>query len=176
MMKALTIKQPWAWAILRAGKNVENRTWGTVYRGPLLIHSSLKIDEDALADPRIRAAWLRVTGLPAPSRIIPGPGPTRLGHEVSLHGDPELGVAAGLATLVDVHPCGETCADVYCGPWGEVDYGTWHWILEDPQQLPAPIPVKGRLGLWTVDPALAARVLADVALPRASHPSVPAGQ
>lgn len=39
-MKALSIKQPWAWAILAAGKDVENRTWRTTYRGPLAIHAS----------------------------------------------------------------------------------------------------------------------------------------
>jgi hypothetical protein len=39
-MKALSVKQPWAWAILQGGKDVENRTWPTSYRGPLLIHAA----------------------------------------------------------------------------------------------------------------------------------------
>jgi hypothetical protein len=26
-MKALSIKQPWVWAILNVGKDIENRTW-----------------------------------------------------------------------------------------------------------------------------------------------------
>jgi hypothetical protein len=38
-MKALSIRQPWAWAILHAGKDVENRDWRTDYRGPVLIHA-----------------------------------------------------------------------------------------------------------------------------------------
>jgi hypothetical protein len=38
-MKALTICQPWAHAILHLGKTVENRTWATAYRGPLVIHA-----------------------------------------------------------------------------------------------------------------------------------------
>ena len=38
-MYALSIHQPWAWAILNVGKNVENRRWRTRYRGPLLIHA-----------------------------------------------------------------------------------------------------------------------------------------
>jgi ASCH domain-containing protein len=42
-MKALTIHQPWAWAILNCGKTVENRSWATSYRGPLLIHAGRKI-------------------------------------------------------------------------------------------------------------------------------------
>ena len=28
-MKAISIHQPWAWAIFHAGKNFENRTWTT---------------------------------------------------------------------------------------------------------------------------------------------------
>lgn len=38
-MKALSVKQPWAWAIIHAGKDIEKRTWRTDYRGPLLIHA-----------------------------------------------------------------------------------------------------------------------------------------
>lgn len=43
-MKAISIQQPWAWAILNAGKNVENRTWSHNYRGPILIHTGKKFD------------------------------------------------------------------------------------------------------------------------------------
>jgi hypothetical protein len=39
-MKALTIKQPWVYAIFREGKDIENRTWQTSYRGWLAIHSA----------------------------------------------------------------------------------------------------------------------------------------
>lgn len=45
-MKALSIRQPWAWAILHAGKQVENRSWPTAYRGPILIHASKTYDRD----------------------------------------------------------------------------------------------------------------------------------
>ncbi len=38
-MKALSIRQPWAELIVRGAKDVENRTWTTQYRGPLLIHA-----------------------------------------------------------------------------------------------------------------------------------------
>jgi hypothetical protein len=43
-MKALSIQQPWAWAILHAGKDMENRSWRTTFRGTFLIHASKKID------------------------------------------------------------------------------------------------------------------------------------
>lgn len=38
-MKALSILQPWAWLIVNGYKPVENRTWATKFRGPLLIHA-----------------------------------------------------------------------------------------------------------------------------------------
>lgn len=37
---AISIRQPWAWAILHAGKDVENRTWSTSFRGPVCIHAA----------------------------------------------------------------------------------------------------------------------------------------
>lgn len=41
---ALSIQQPWAWLIVNGLKDVENRTWKTNYRGPLLIHAGKKVD------------------------------------------------------------------------------------------------------------------------------------
>jgi hypothetical protein len=43
-VKALTIRQPWAWATIYGGKDVENRRWRTAYRGPLLIHAGKNAD------------------------------------------------------------------------------------------------------------------------------------
>ncbi len=45
-MKALSIRQPWIWAMLHAGKDVENRSWPTEYRGPIYLHASKVLDID----------------------------------------------------------------------------------------------------------------------------------
>ena len=45
-MKALSIMQPWAWLIVNGWKDLENRTWQTNYRGPLLIHASKVFDHE----------------------------------------------------------------------------------------------------------------------------------
>jgi hypothetical protein len=42
LMKALSIKQPWANMIASGEKTIETRTWATDYRGDLLIVSSRK--------------------------------------------------------------------------------------------------------------------------------------
>jgi hypothetical protein len=47
-LKALTVKQPWAWAILFAGKDIENRSWSTSYRGPLVIHAGASMHDGSL--------------------------------------------------------------------------------------------------------------------------------
>lgn len=39
-MLAISIRQPWAWMILHAGKDIENRTWPTKVRGRVLIHAA----------------------------------------------------------------------------------------------------------------------------------------
>jgi hypothetical protein len=39
-MKALSVKQPWAWAIMHGGKDVENRPKLTHLRQPIAIHAS----------------------------------------------------------------------------------------------------------------------------------------
>jgi hypothetical protein len=46
-MKIISIRQPWASLIFLAGdpKDVENRTWPTRYRGPVLIHASQRADD-----------------------------------------------------------------------------------------------------------------------------------
>lgn len=40
---AISIRQPWAWLIIHGGKDVENRTWPTKFRGPVLIHAAQKM-------------------------------------------------------------------------------------------------------------------------------------
>ena len=54
-VKVLSVKNPFAYWILQGGKDVENRTWTTDYRGRLYIHVSgdtlpFLIDEPNLTD------------------------------------------------------------------------------------------------------------------------------
>lgn len=46
-MRCLSIRQPWASLIIAGHKKIENRTWATPYRGPLLIHASQRVDPEA---------------------------------------------------------------------------------------------------------------------------------
>lgn len=60
-IRILSIRQPWAYWIIHRGKDVENRTWSTKYRGPLLIHAGQSFDRTALD-------WMITAGL-APDSI-----------------------------------------------------------------------------------------------------------
>jgi hypothetical protein len=45
-MKAISIRQPWAWLITNQGKDVENRTWPTNFRGWVLLHAGIGTDTE----------------------------------------------------------------------------------------------------------------------------------
>jgi hypothetical protein len=54
---ALSIRQPWAWAIIHAGKDIENRTWqavnyGLKRRGRIAIHASKGLGKQEYEDAR----------------------------------------------------------------------------------------------------------------------------
>ena len=39
-MRCLAVRQPWAWALVAGAKDIENRSWSTDYRGPIIIQVS----------------------------------------------------------------------------------------------------------------------------------------
>jgi len=45
-LKALSVRQPWAWLLAHGHKNIENRVWPTKYTGDFLIHAGKKMEED----------------------------------------------------------------------------------------------------------------------------------
>lgn len=93
VMKALSVRQPWAWAIVQGFKKVENRSRRTKHRGPLLIHASLNFDKKGLE--YIRSHM----GIPVPDHF-------------------DCGGIVGMVKLVDVvteHP-----SDFFFGPYGYV--------------------------------------------------------
>jgi hypothetical protein len=69
-----------------------------------------------------------------------------------------------VATLASCH---QATTPRCCAPWGFPD--TWHWVLEDVQALPhPPRPVRGQLGLWTVDDDVLAAIQRQIDLERTS--------
>ena len=57
-MQLLSVRQPWAWAIARGRKRVENRNWAPSYRGPVAIYASMRVDLHAAESPLLWfAGW-----------------------------------------------------------------------------------------------------------------------
>lgn len=105
-MKALAIKQPWAWLIIHGGKDVENRTWHTKLRGRFLVHASKGCTKDEYAHAYRFALALGIR-------------PPRLE-------DLERGGIIGSVELVD-------SVDTSASPWYMGDKA---FILRDPIALP----------------------------------------
>ena len=54
-LRALTVRQPWAWAIFHAGKDIENRSWRNKYSiGTIAIHASGNADSIDALPARVR--------------------------------------------------------------------------------------------------------------------------
>jgi hypothetical protein len=45
-IKALSLRQPWAYAVIYLNKRLENRSWNTKFRGSFLIHAALGATKD----------------------------------------------------------------------------------------------------------------------------------
>jgi ASCH domain len=133
---ALSVRQPWAALLLDGRKPVENRTWSTRHRGPLVIHAGHTPDRDAAPVLRHRFGITTV------------------------HRADERGYL-GVVELVDVHHSG-TCRD-RCSRWAAP--GHWHWMLTRPRRLATPLPGPGRLGLYPPPPDITGRLHAAGLLP-----------
>ena len=120
-MKALSIRQPWAWLILHGGKDIENRDWPTKVLGPVLIHASKGMTRDEYEDAK----------------------------DCYDHGDigPDLPPfealeRGGIVGQVEI----TGCVDESYSPWF---FGKFGFTLSNPKPLPFR-PWKGMLGFFEV--------------------------
>lgn len=134
-MLALSIRQPWASLIMKAGKDIENRCWPTKVRGRVLVHAAKGMTrtehEDAI-DFAVRAI-----------RATPRGGVTtrtvtlrELGFDFDML---ERGGIIGSVEIVD-------CVTDSDSPWFMGEHG---FVLRDPRPIPF-TPWKGQLGFFDV--------------------------
>lgn len=144
-MRAITVRQPWAWAILAGGKAIENRSQRWSYRGPLAIHAGKAWSQRGANSPLVREAFRAYDGGYTGSGL-----PEWLFAAAAEDGNIAAGrgVLLGVVDLVDAH-----ISDGCCAPWGEAAPSTggpvWHLVLERPRLLAEPIPCRGAQGLWS---------------------------
>lgn len=124
-MPALSIQQPWAWLIIHAGKDIENRSWRTNFRGRILVHAGKSLDSQSLDE----VGQIIHDGQIIPENLKPLP----LAHELE---------CGGVVGSVDIVDCVTTSASPwFCGPYG--------FVLANPKPLRF-IPCRGRLGIFNV--------------------------
>jgi hypothetical protein len=123
-MKTLSIRQPWAWLILNAGKDIENRDWPTKVRGNLLIHASKGMTQTEYRD--------------ACQFVF-----DRVSKKISL---PQVDVLkrGGIVGMVEIVDCVSRSSS----PWFVGRYG---FVLKNPYPMPFR-PCAGQLGFFEPEP------------------------
>ncbi len=131
---ALSVRQPWAWAIIHAGKDIENRSWrhpnpGLKFRGPVCIHAASGMTRDEYEG-----------CIPLPPRSANGCFGDSM-PDGSFHPPPARdlvrGAIIGVIDVVDV--VRESSSPWWMGPVG--------LVLANPRAI-EPIPCKGQLGFF----------------------------
>ncbi len=141
-MRALSIRQPFAWLVLHAGKDIENRDWSTKnparrFRGTCFIHASLTLDP---IDDDLRF-WVKQTS----------------GVHIPCPADLPRGGIVGQVDIVDF--VRQSASPWFSGPCG--------LVLANATALPF-VPCRGALGFFT--PALASiRSIASEVAAEHSH-------
>lgn len=156
---ALTLRQPWAFAVIHLGKAVENRTWKPPKHAigrRIVIHAGKTHDYPGENTLRTRLrAWGDVDAL---RRLTT----TRLVYGAFVGSV----VVTGWARAVANPAGGDRPAIEYRTPapdpefprrtvfnrWAVLDQ--FQWGLANPDPIDPPIPCKGSQGLWTVPPDL----------------------
>jgi len=121
---ALSIRQPWAWAIIHAGKDIENRDWATKFRGPVCIHAAKSMTRDEF-DSFVSLARAMFRNGDWTGDLVPEPKAFSRGGII------------GVAEIVD-------CVDASESPWF---FGRYGFVLRNPRAVEF-IPVKGALGFF----------------------------
>lgn len=125
-MKAISIRQPWAWMILHGGKDIENREWFTNVRGRVLVHASKGMTHAEWED-----AWEFASGSGASPKAL----------EARLTFDNiERGGIVGSVEIVD-------CVTISRSRWFCGRYG---FVLRNPIVLPFR-PCQGALGFFEAE-------------------------
>lgn len=143
--KALSLYAPWCWAILHAGKDIENRSWrpwsgDARFRGEFWLHASLFGGETGRRRDDLESECFNVQAT-APSERRDTIDRAELFRWSLAH----RGQIVGRVRVVGAVERSES--SWFCGPLG--------LVLADPVALATPVLAKGALGFWTVpDPVL----------------------
>lgn len=169
-MKALTVQQPWAWAIVHGGKDVENRTTAWKHRGQLAIHAGARWSDRGAHSPLVARAF--IDNLMSQGWVPPRGPDAFIVTAVEDGLLPELfadfGAITGVVNLTDVHHHAgsgarvDCCTSPWAEPWHEGSGSLVHLAVERPVALRYPVQIRGSLGLWTMPDWAELKVTAQI--------------
>lgn len=144
IVPALSLRQPWLWAVMHAGKRIENRDKRTALRGRLALHAAKSCEPAYYRD---AVAWMVSRGLARHPDFTPAQRQIVDGTIVDLPRVPPIeelprGVLVGVCKVVDVIAPGQS---------GE----SWHmpdkygWRLADVEPV-RHVKISGMPGLFPV--------------------------
>lgn len=144
-MKALSIKQPWAWLICAGHKDIENRNW-RIGRNPRHgLYSSRDVDNFSIKLPEriyVHAGKIADWSMETENylyKIFDADIPFRI---------PRLGTAPEQFGAIIGEVIITDCVTESKSPWFVGKYG---FTLTDPVLYNKPIPYKGQLGFFEVE-------------------------
>lgn len=152
--RAISIRQPWAWLILR-DKRIENRRWATKYRGPLLIHAAKGMARDEYDDAVAYAHDVAPDIVVPPFESLPRGGVVgraRLIDVIAPHtSKPPANVLRPGTPYLHFPLDHARCEHRYHMP------SQFGFVLADVEELPF-FPMRGALQIFRVTPAELARL------------------
>lgn len=151
-LRGLSLWQPWATLIALRAKRIETRSWGTPYRGNVLICATASTpagEWDVLDDPAF-AAVLRADSFPDRASFPQGcvvAVAKVVACDLILQSDP-----SGYFRQ-DMY--GKTVREEFLAPhecsFGNYAPGRYAWVLSSIRALTKPVPCRGAQGLWLPD-------------------------
>ena len=148
-MRALTLFEPWATLCVVGKKQLETRSWGTPYRGPLAIHAS-----------KTFPVWCRELYHKEPYK-------SALSGALPALAVNQLGCIIGTVELVACYPTNPSMWPLEYSKqeeaFGDFTHGRVMWQLTNPRRLERPIPCRGYQGIWTVPPETAMAIALQLA-------------
>jgi hypothetical protein len=145
-VRALTVRQPWADLLVAGVKDVENRT--KPFPSTVTVPARIGIHAGAAMPPNYGGPDTRLgalLGFVWVSGCHHADDCYAVGHRPD---DAGCNCGVGPDGHYGYHEPG--CGlEPYCSPWAEPD--RWHWTVADPEPLDKPVPMKGMLGLWTLN-------------------------
>lgn len=152
MMRACTLWNPWAWAVISAGKDVENRPRSLGYVGEVAIHVGLNWDVSRVKEDLLYVSdAMKACG--HPSGGVVRDNPITMG--AMLHR--QRGHVIGVVEIVRWLPLHRVSS-----PWA---FGPWCAVLRNPRPITEPIRVRGYQGVWTLSDDVERRVREQLEAP-----------